>query len=162
MCCGSGAIGLAVAMRAGDVELLAVDDSPLAVECARKNLAFVGGRVFSGDLFAPLPRSELHSLDLVVASPPYVPTDEIQWLPSEARLHEPMRALDGGPDGTSVQARLLAAAPDWLREQGLVLIETSSRMADKTARIAQACGFEAEIRESHELDATVVVAMHTR
>ena len=50
MCCGSGAIGLAVASRVREVELLAADCSPIAVECARENLAAVGGRVYQGDL----------------------------------------------------------------------------------------------------------------
>jgi release factor glutamine methyltransferase len=158
MCCGSGAIGLAVATRAGDVELLAADDSLLAVECARENLAPFGGRVFLGDLFAPIPRSDLHSLDLIVANAPYVPTDEIRRLPPEARLYEPRSTLDGGPDGTSVHRRLLASATDWLRAPGLVLIETSSDMADETALIARDKGFTVEIRECLELDATVVVA----
>jgi release factor glutamine methyltransferase len=158
VCCGSGAIGLAVAISAGDVELLAADDSPPAVDCARENLAPVGGRVYLGDLFVPIPRCELHSMDVIVANPPYVPTDEIQRLPSEARLYEPRSTLDGGQDGMDVQRRLLASASDWLRAPGLVLIETSSDMADETALIARDDGFTVEIRRSSELDAAVVVA----
>jgi release factor glutamine methyltransferase len=158
ICCGSGAIGLAVATQAGDVALLAADDSPIAVECARENLAPVSGRVYQGDLFAPIPRIELHGLDLIIANAPYVPTAAIRTLPSEARLYEPMSTLDGGPAGTSVQSRILASAAEWLRVPGFVLIETGSGMAGETARIAKDAGFSAEIRECTELDATVVVA----
>jgi release factor glutamine methyltransferase len=140
------------------VALLAADDSPIAVECARKNLAWVGGRVYQGDLFAPIPRIELRGLDVIVANAPYVPTDEIQMLPAEARLYEPLSTLDGGPDGTSVQSRILASAAEWLRVRGFVLIETGSEMAGETARLAKHAGFTAEIRECPELDATVVVA----
>jgi release factor glutamine methyltransferase len=158
MCCGSGAIGLAVAIRACDVELLAADESHLAIECARKNLAQVDGRVYQGDLFAPIPRIELHGLDLIVANAPYVPTDEIRRLPAEARLYEPIATLDGGPDGTSVQRRILASAADWLRTPGFVLIETGRDMSAQTALIAEDNGFAVEIRESSELDTAVVVA----
>jgi release factor glutamine methyltransferase len=158
MCCGSGAIGLAVATRAGDVELLAADDSPLAVECALENLARVGGRVYLGDLFAPIPRTELHAMDLIVANAPYVPTDEIQRQPGEARLHEPMPALDGGSDGATVQRRILASAAQWLRAPGHVLIETSGDMSALTASIAEGAGFSVEISESPKMDATVVMA----
>jgi release factor glutamine methyltransferase len=158
MCCGSGAIGLCVAIESGDVDLIAADCSPLAVECARKNLASVGGSVYLGDLFGPLPQSELHGFDVIVANAPYVPTGEIPTLPAEARLHEPIAALDGGPDGTSVQGAILAGAADWLRRPGLCLIETSSRMSSRTALIARDNGFAVEVRESPELDATVVVA----
>jgi release factor glutamine methyltransferase len=158
LCCGSGAIGLAVAVRSEDVELLAVDDSPLAAECARRNLAQVGGRVYHGDLFAPIPRTELHSLDLIVASPPYVPTEEIQRLPAEARLYEPRSTLDGGPDGTCVQRGILGAAGEWLGAQGAVMVETGGEMAEATAQIARDAGLTAEIRDDAELDATVVIA----
>jgi len=161
MCCGSGAIGLAVALGAGGVELLAADHSAVAVECARENLARVGGAVYQGDLFAALPEAERHAVDVIVANAPYVPTDEIRNLPAEARLHEPQPTLDGGPDGTSVQGRILAAAPDWLRAGGFVLIETSSDMADATARIARDAGFVVETHECPELTATVVVASLT-
>jgi release factor glutamine methyltransferase len=158
MCCGSGAIGLALAARSGNVELLAADDSSIAVGCARQNLVRVGGRVYLGDLFAALPQTDLHSLDLIVASAPYVPTAEVRGLPAEARLYEPMSTLDGGPDGTSVQRRILESAGEWLGSPGLVIIETGGDMADVTARIARDSGFTAEIRRCAELDATVIVA----
>ena len=157
MCCGSGAIGLAVAIGATDVELLAADDSPVAVACARENLARVNGRVHQGDLFAALPRTELHNLDMILASAPYVPTDEIQRLPAEARLYEPLSTLNGGPDGTSVQRRILESAAEWLRAPGVVLIETAEEMADMTLQIAREAGFTPEIRAFAELDATVVI-----
>ena len=160
MCCGSGAIGLAVAIQAGNVELLAADDSPAAVECARKNLARVGGRVFQGDLFGALPRARLRSIDLIVASAPYVPTAQIERLPAEARLCEPRSTLDGGPDGTSVQRRILDAAAEWLGAAGVVMIETGGAMAETTANIARSAGLSAEIRQYSDLDATVVVASH--
>jgi release factor glutamine methyltransferase len=162
MCCGSGAIGLAVATRTGGVELLAVDDSPTAVGCARENLAGVGGRVYQGDLFEPIPRIELHRLDLIIANAPYVPTDEIQRLPVEARMYEPMSTLDGGPDGTRAQGRILASAAGWLRASGQVLIETERRMSAQTAAIAEEHGFTVEVRESAELGATVVLGTRCR
>jgi release factor glutamine methyltransferase len=158
MCCGSGAIGLAVAVGSGGIELHAADDSPVAVGCARDNLARVNGRVYQGDLFAALPRTALHSLDLIVANAPYVPTAEIQRLPAEARLYEPFSTLDGGPDGTSVQKRILESAAEWLRDPGVVLIETAEDMADLTLRIAGEAGFNSEIRACSRLDATLMIA----
>jgi ribosomal protein L3 glutamine methyltransferase len=43
-------------------------------------------------------------------------------LPAEYR-HEPRLALAGGADGLDLVARLLAAAPDHLEPQGLVVCE---------------------------------------
>lgn len=158
MCCGSGAIGLAVALEFGSVELLACDESLAAVECARMNVERVGGRVYLGDLFEALPRAERHSVDLILANAPYVPTREMEHLPAEARVYEPVTALDGGPAGTSVQRRILESAAEWLTAQGCVMIETASGMATQTAVIAADAGFTAQVRRCPELDATVVIA----
>ena len=97
LCCGSGAIGLALADVLGEVELHAVDLEPAAVRCARRNIEQVGGHVYAGDLVAPLPRMLRGRVDVIVACPPYVPTDAIASMPPEARDHEPRVALDGGP-----------------------------------------------------------------
>src|SRR6266566_7097947 len=49
LCCGSGAVGAALAAALGQVELHAADIDPAAVRCARRNVAAVGGRVYQGD-----------------------------------------------------------------------------------------------------------------
>jgi len=55
LCCGSGAVGAAVAAALGPVELHAADVDPAAVRCARRNVAAAGGLVYEGDLYDPLP-----------------------------------------------------------------------------------------------------------
>src|SRR5215471_1844436 len=55
LCCGSGAVGAALAAALGRVELHAVDIDPTAVRCARHNVAAAGGQVYRGDLYGPLP-----------------------------------------------------------------------------------------------------------
>lgn len=80
LCCGSGALGAAVAATVERVELYAADIDPAAVRCARRNIAAVG-RVYEGDLYEPLPASLRGRIDVLVANAPYVPTDEIQLLP---------------------------------------------------------------------------------
>ncbi len=82
--------------------------------CARTNIGPAGGRVYAGDLCEPLPEALRGTVDLMIANAPYVPTGEIGLLPAEARLHEPLVTLDGGPDGTGIQRRIAALAPDWL------------------------------------------------
>jgi HemK-like putative methylase len=85
LCCGSGAIGAAVAAAVPGIELHAADIEPVAVRCARRNLAAVGGHVHQGDLLAPLPTTLRGRVDVLVANVPYVPTGEIGLLPSEAQ-----------------------------------------------------------------------------
>jgi release factor glutamine methyltransferase len=158
MCCGTGAIGLAVATRSCGVELFAADDSSLAVECARENLAAVQGEVHQGDLFDALPQAVRNGFDVIVASPPYVPSSRIARLPAEARAYEPLSTLDGGPDGTDVQRRILESAGAWLRTPGFVVMESGPDVANTIARIGRDNGFTAEIRRDGERDATVLIA----
>jgi release factor glutamine methyltransferase len=80
------------------------------VACARRNLAPYGAAVHEGDLYRALPRRLRGRVDLVVASPPYVPTGEIRLLSSEARGFESPVALDGGPHGVDVVERIARGA----------------------------------------------------
>ena len=162
LCCGSGAVGLAVATRVPAIALHAVDVDPVAVGCARRNLAAVGGRVHQGDLFAPLPPALRGRIDVLIANAPYVPSHAIGLLPAEARLHEPRVALDGGPDGLDVQRRVIAAAPLWLAPGGHLLLEAAERQAPLTARAATGRGLTVRVARSRRLDATVVIATKPR
>lgn len=157
MCCGSGAVGAALAAMLTGVELYASDIDPAAVRCARRNLAPVDGHVVEGDLYEPLPSHLLGRIDVLTANAPYVPSHAIGLLPPEARDHEPLAALDGGADGLDMQRRVAEAAPVWLAPGGRLLVETSERQAPLTARMFAANGLTAVIVTCDELDATVVV-----
>src|SRR5689334_396451 len=127
LCCGSGAVGAALAAALDPAELHASDIDPAAVRCARRNLAPAGGHVHSGDLFEPLPAALRGRIDILAANVPYVPTAEVGLLPAEARLHEPRVALDGGGDGLDVLRRVAAQASLWLAGGGSLLIEITDR-----------------------------------
>ena len=157
MCCGSGAIGAVLTTLAEGIELHAADIEPAAVRCARRNVEPLGGAVHQGDLYDALPQSLRGRVDVVVANAPYVPTDEIETLPREARDHEPLITLDGGDDGLGAQRRVIAGASDWLAPGGHLLIETSAGQADATRQLFIAAGFDARIATSDEINATVVV-----
>ncbi|ETK37854.1 putative protein N(5)-glutamine methyltransferase [Microbispora sp. ATCC PTA-5024] len=162
LCCGTGAIGAAIAAAVGGVELHAVDVDPAAVRCARRNLAALGGRVHEGDLYAPLPAGLRGRAGVVVACAPYVPTGEIRLLPAEAREHEPHVALDGGSDGLAVVRRVIAEAPAWLAPGGSLLLETSERQAPDALEAVAAAGLVARLACSGELNATVVAGTLAR
>jgi release factor glutamine methyltransferase len=131
--CGSGAVG------------------------ARRNLVACGGRVYEGDLYAPLPAWLHGRVDVLVANAPYVPTREVRLLPREARLYEPRVALDGGTDGLAVVRRASAAAPGWLAPGGHLLIEISQRQAPQAAETFIGDGLIARVASCEELSATVVI-----
>ena len=157
LCCGSGAMGAALASALGGVELYAADIDPVAVACARRNTAGFGGRVFAGDLFEPLPAALRGRIEILLANVPYVPTEEVGLLPPEARIHEPLVALDGGADGLDVLRRVTAAAAYWLAPGGRLLVETSERQARQAVEAFTAAGLRPRLEVSDELYATVVV-----
>ena len=161
LCCGTGAVGVALLTGEPALTLYAVDIDPVATACAGENVAPLGGNALTGDLFDPLPSSQLGRVDLVVANAPYVPTDAIARMPPEARLHEARVALDGGPDGLEVQRRLVAAAPDWLAPGGHLLVETSAGQAPQTAAIFARHGLTPRVAHSRKLDATVVIGIRS-
>ena len=156
LCCGTGALGLAVASRLGGVELHAADLDPAAVACARRNVEPAGGHVHAGDLFAALPGSLRGRIGVLLCNAPYVPTTEISFMPSEARDHEALVALDGGTDGLAVLRRVAATAPAWLAPGGVLLVETSERQAQAMASAMTEAGLTAQVHEDDESGATVV------
>lgn len=156
LCCGSGAIGAALAAALGDIDLHAADLDPVAVRCARRNVEAVGGRVYEGDLADALPASLRGRVDVLVACPPYVPSREISLMPHEARDHEPRLALDGGADGLDVTRRLAALAPAWLAPGGHLLVESSAHQAPAAAAAFAGHGLAARV-ESDDAGGTVVI-----
>jgi len=157
LCCGTGAVGVAVVARVPGLELHAADVDPAAVACARRNVEPVGGHVHEGDLDSPLPAGLRGRVDVITANAPYVPTDEVAFMPSEARDHEALVALDGGADGLDLHRRIAALASGWLRPGGHLVVETSERQAPGTAEAFVAHGLSASVVTDDELDATVVV-----
>ena len=157
LCCGSGAVGAALAATLGEVELHAADIEPAAVRCARRNVAAAGGLVYEGDLFAPLPAQLQGRIDVLTANVPYVPTEEVGLLPPEAREYEPLVALDGGADGLDVLRRVTAAAPRWLAPGGHLLVETGERQAARAVQTFRQSGLLPQVATSDELFATVVI-----
>jgi release factor glutamine methyltransferase len=157
LCCGSGAVGAALTSTLERIELYAADIDPAAVRCARDNIPAALGQVYEGDLYEPLPKTLRGRVDILAVNAPYVPTEAIGLMPPEARLHEPLVALDGGADGLDVQRRVAAAAALWLAPGGHLLIETSERQAPQTAETFARNGLVPRVTSSDELDATVVI-----
>jgi release factor glutamine methyltransferase len=156
LCCGSGALGLAVKRHRPGTALYAADVDPVAVACARDNLAG-RGEVFQGDLFDPLPRGL--AIDVLLANVPYVASGHLPFLPAEARDHEPRTALDGGDDGLDVLRAVVAEAPRWLSAGGVLLSEITDAQAEAAIAAVGDAGMTAEVVTDDDLEATVVIGV---
>jgi methylase of polypeptide subunit release factors len=117
LCAGVGHIGLVVA-RATGRGLVQVEASAHAAGLAARNAATNGidSDVRTGDLDAALRAGE--RFPLVLADPPYVPSDRTEQHPED-----PRSAIDGGDDGLDVARRCLAVAGAHLAPDGAVLLQ---------------------------------------
>jgi len=128
LCTGNGCIAAAIAHHLKASVLTATEISPAAVAVARRNVERLGltGRVLveEGDLFEPISRMvDARPFNLIVSNPPYIPSAQIETLDRSVREYEPVKALDGGPDGLSFHRRILAEAPGRLLDGGRVYLE---------------------------------------
>jgi len=148
-CCGSGAVGLALAVERDDLVVLQGDRSPAAVAATvgdRDRLAAAGRlrstvHVHHGDLLAAFAAAAHPVPDVVVANPPYLPAADLGTLEPEVVDHDPHAALVGGPDGHELVDALLAAAARRLRPGGGIALEVDARRADEVAATATRAGY---------------------
>lgn len=154
VCCGTGAVALAVRTRLPKAEVFCADIDPVAVKCAGQNVG--ADRTFESDLFDGLPDGLRGTIDVITMSPPYVPTARIATMPAEAREYEPRQALDGGVDGLTIARRTLIEAHDWISARGLLLFETSRGQAGAAVKAAADAGWSASVATDDELEATAI------
>jgi release factor glutamine methyltransferase len=130
---GSGAIALSLKAERPDLEVLATDSDPGALDVARANARRLGlGVTFvHGDLLAGV------AADAVLSNPPYV-SDGERLMP-EVRRWEPRAALIAGPDGLDVIRRLVPAASG----ARLLAVEVGAGQAAAVAALARDAGFAA-------------------
>lgn len=121
---GSGAILLAALSERPGATGVGTDISTEALAVARENAANLGldGR-------ATFLRTEWaagfadHSFDLVVSNPPYIPSGDIDGLDPEVKDHDPLLALDGGPDGLQAYRDLAPEIARILKPGGTFAVE---------------------------------------
>ena len=129
---GSGALAVAIALRAPNAEVWATDLFEAAVKLTRANVARhrLGHRVHvvQGDLLEAVPGN----FDLVVANLPYLP-ERLRFESAYADLRrEPRRAVFAPGDGLGPYRRLLEASRHRLSDRGALMIQYRGRILEAT------------------------------
>jgi ribosomal protein L3 glutamine methyltransferase len=128
LCTGSGCIGIVAAEVFQEAEVVLGDLSFDALEVANQNIERHGldERVYTvqGDGFAGLPGQRF---DLILSNPPYVDAEDFADMPAEYH-HEPELGLACGNDGLDLVRRILACAPDYLSDDGVLICEVGNSM----------------------------------
>ncbi|MFM7268154.1 MAG: peptide chain release factor N(5)-glutamine methyltransferase [Cyanobium sp.] len=154
---GSGCLAVALTRALPGSRGFAVDISPLALDQLAANLARCAcapGEHGSGSFFwreqLTLLQSDWWSalkpwwgrLDLVISNPPYIPTPLLGGLDPVVRDHEPMLALDGGPDGLTAIRSIVAGASQALAPGGLLLLEHHHDQSAAVQALLAAAGLQ--------------------
>ncbi len=117
---GTGCLLLAALSEYPNARGVGVDSSGDALVWARRNVEKQGSnaRLVEADF------TEIDgAYDVILSNPPYVRTEDIAGLAPEVRLYEPVRALNGGPDGLNAYRALAPAIRRLLKPGGLVFLE---------------------------------------
>jgi len=161
---GTGAIALALAAHWENAQVVALDASPDALALARENAERNGlsDRVtcLQSDWFSAfgvlsatndaVARSATATLrqkvgrspfDLIVSNPPYLSADEVAESLAEVKNHEPARALSPGKSGMEAIRKIVAEAPCYLAQSGLLALETGIAQHAELAELFGKVGF---------------------
>ncbi|HEY5728463.1 MAG TPA: peptide chain release factor N(5)-glutamine methyltransferase [Anaerolineales bacterium] len=138
---GSGAVAVSLAVNVPDVNIMATDISPKALQVAKWNAEKHGiGKAIDFIECDLLPdrsknANRKSTIDLLCANLPYVPTQTMLTLPIYGR--EPTLALDGGDDGFVLIRRLMEIAPEYLSPNAMLLFETEATLGKETLSLAR-------------------------
>ena len=145
---GSGAIGLSVLdeLPPGAATVWMTDASAGALDVARANSAgigrgAIGARFAEGSWFDALDPSLRGSFDVIVSNPPYIANDDPE-LDRSVREWEPLSALMSGHDGLDDLRNIINAAPDWLRVDGVLIVEIGHTQGEAVTGLFGAAGLE--------------------
>ena len=154
LCTGSGCILLSL-LKLGEKQGIAglkgtgADISREALKVAEENgrrLEIPGDQLawVRGDLFEKLEGP----FDLLVSTPPYIPSGELSGLQEEVRLHDPALALDGHEDGLYFYRRIAAEAGKYLRDGAFLMLEIGWDQGEAVRGLLEAAGYqEVEVKK---------------
>lgn len=134
---GSGNIAIALVDFLKNLNMVATDISKKALKLARKNSRRleVGRKIrfIQSDLFRAFKKEKF---DFIISNPPYVTRSQLKKVAREVKF-EPKIALDGGADGLKIIKRILAAAPDFLKPDGFLILEIGAGQKKKIKQFAE-------------------------
>ncbi|AMD94655.1 peptide chain release factor N(5)-glutamine methyltransferase [Leptotrichia sp. oral taxon 847] len=139
--CGSGIIGITIALEIENCYVLGVDVSEKALMTSKKNKKILESKnikFIRSDLFENV---EFKSFDMIVSNPPYISLSEVGIM-SDDTLHEPSEALFAENDGLYFYLEISSKAKDYLAENGFLLFEIGFKQGHKVKEIMEKFGFK--------------------
>ena len=147
---GSGCIAITLALESPHLSMTGIDNSPQALNIAKKNAANLGADV-SFELNNILSETDLKfgDSDLIVSNPPYVTCEDKKYMVARVLEYEPTLALfPNGDDPLIFYKRISHLAKYWLKPGGRLYFEINEKFGPEVVEILQKEKFSAiELRK---------------
>ncbi|MEG1710418.1 MAG: peptide chain release factor N(5)-glutamine methyltransferase [Clostridia bacterium] len=143
LCCGSGCIGLTIALKS-DIDVTLSDISEEAIDVCGQNAKKYKANVniIKSDMFSQISGK----FDIIVSNPPYIPTEDIEKLEKNVKF-EPKMALDGGVDGLDFYKIIAKESKNYLNNGGKLFIEVGIKQAQSVSELLTTQGYKTEIKQ---------------
>jgi release factor glutamine methyltransferase len=157
LCTGSGCVAVAIAKNYPKAEIVATDISDKALKKADQNIKKYElsdkVQLLCGDLFdAIIAQLDDTKFDLIVSNPPYVSESEFEELDTKIKNYEPAQALLAGDDGLDVYRRIAEQAPDYLKKNAILMLETGYRQGQQVMDLLDETGEFSQIKKEKDLN----------
>lgn len=164
LCCGSGAIGLALAHFRSNIHVDLVDLYPVPEEVTNINM-----KRFELESRTSFIKSDLleeikiqgKKYDILVSNPPYIQDEEVGRLMDDVKNYEPHTALCGGKDGLDFYRRIIIDAPSVLKGKKILAFEIGYDEGIQVKTLMENVGFKNVIvkKDLAGLDRVVIGAL---
>lgn len=138
---GSGAIAIALATEHPYWQILATDQSLKALNIAQENANTFNANNIEwqhGSWFAAIP--ENRQFDLIISNPPYIEENDHHLKEGDVRF-EPSSALVAGKNGLDDIKIIIETASDYLKNQGVLMLEHGYQQAPAIQALFAENGF---------------------
>jgi release factor glutamine methyltransferase len=139
---GSGCLLVALLRELPNANGLGVDLSFDALVTARGNAEANGVGTRARFVLSQWADALQGRFDLIVSNPPYIASGVVPSLDREVREHDPVLALDGGPDGLDPYRIILGEAGRLLKPEGLLVVEIGYDQAEDLKSLAGRHGLD--------------------
>ena len=96
--------------------------------------------------------------DIITCNPPYIKSDDIKKLDKEVKNYDPLLALDGGEDGLYFYRKLAKECIDFLKPDGVILMEIGKGQAQNVKKLFSKQKFNVIVVKDYSGIQRVVIA----
>jgi len=141
---GSGCLIITLLKEFQNATGIAVDISPKALKIVKRNADNLKVKTRLNLIESNWFNKINDKFDLIISNPPYIPSKQIKTLQTEVKDYEPTLALDGGKDGLDYYRKIAQQSPNFLNNNGHIVLEVGQNQYKDIIEIFKKKGFFVE------------------